>query len=144
MGIHFFRTTHSDQKMTLDRLSERIAEANNKTDKVDGRRFNSRSQMKMKWEMRGISRAITKNRRRSSAGLHRGLYTKDEMEEYRVEQERVKEMSSVIQCGKEDGEKGGKGTPPSTTKGCAGSGGTIDEVVENEPRTPEGPKNVDK
>lgn len=88
--------------MTLDRLSERIAEANNKVDKVDGRRFNSRSQMKMKWEMRGISRSINKARKRSSSGLHRGLYTEDEMEEYRVEQTRTKERNSDASRGQED------------------------------------------
>jgi len=73
--------------MTLARLSERLEEAKNKEGKVDGRRFNSRSQMKMKWEMRGIARAINKQKKRSTAGLHRGIYTKEEMAESKIEQE---------------------------------------------------------
>jgi len=76
--------------MTLARLSERLEEAKNKEGKIDGRRFNSRSQMKMKWEIRGIARALNKQKKRSTAGLHRGIYTKEEMEESRIEQESVK------------------------------------------------------
>ena len=59
--------------MTLARLSERLEEAKNKEGKVDGRRFNSRSQMKMKWEIRGIERALNKQKKRSTAGLHRDI-----------------------------------------------------------------------
>lgn len=130
--------------MTLDRLSERIAEANNKADKVDGRRFNSRSQMKMKWEMRGISRTINKNKRRSSVGLHRGLYTQDEMEEYRVEQERAKEMNSSKHLRKDDVEKKGQGGLDNNRCVPTGDMGTgiTDESKEDETRTPQGPKNV--
>jgi len=76
--------------MTLDRLSERITEAKNKEGKTDGRRFNSRSQMKMKWEIRGIIRVQNKQKKRSTAGLYRGIYTKEEMEESRLEQEENK------------------------------------------------------
>ena len=79
--------------MTLDRLSERITEAKNKEGKTDGRRFNSRSQMKMKWEIRGIIRVQNKQKKRSTAGLYRGIYTKEEMEESRLEQEESKKES---------------------------------------------------
>jgi len=78
-------------KMTLDRLSERIAEASSKTSKVDGRRFSTKSQIKMKWEMRDIVRSIQKNRRVSTAGLYRGLYTKEEMKEYSAKESPKKE-----------------------------------------------------
>ena len=85
--------------MTLDRLSERITEAKNKEGKTDGRRFNSRSQMKMKWEIRGIIRVQNKQKKRSTAGLYRGIYTKEEMEESRLEQEANKKENVKKESG---------------------------------------------
>lgn len=67
--------------MTLERLTERLQEEDDKVGKVDGRRFNSRSRKKMKWEMRNIEKSIFTNERRKHS--NRPTYTKEELQEYK-------------------------------------------------------------
>ena len=59
--------------MTLERLTERLQEEDDKVGKVDGRRFNSRSRKKMKWEMRNIEKSIFTNERRKHSNMRRAL-----------------------------------------------------------------------
>lgn len=77
--------------MTLERLTERIQEEKDKKGKIDGRRFNSRSQTKMKWEIRNIEKSMRTTRKKKAASSVRGTYTKEELEEYRVLNEQFRE-----------------------------------------------------
>lgn len=69
--------------MTLAIVSSRI-EADKKTVKVDGRCYNVRSQNKTKWEVYKLSQ-LQKKKKRSvrPRGLVRGVYSKEEIEEYK-------------------------------------------------------------
>jgi len=84
--------------MTLERLTERIQEEKDKVGKTDGRRFNSRSQTKMKWEIKNIQKSIRVARKRKNVSMTRGVYTKEELEEYKIEAEKFKkEMESKME-----------------------------------------------
>ena len=65
--------------MSLARITERIQEEKEKKGKMDGRRFNSRSQKKMMWQVKDIQ-SLRKKKKTSS----RGGYSKEELEEYRL------------------------------------------------------------
>ena len=65
--------------MSLARITERIQEEKEKKGKIDGRRFNSRSQKKMMWQVKDIQ-SLRKNKKKPS----RGGYSKEELEEYRI------------------------------------------------------------
>ena len=85
--------------MTLERLTERIQEEKDKIGKTDGRRFNSRSQTKMKWEIKNIEKSIRVARKRKNVSMIRGVYTKEELEEYKIEAEKFKkEMEPKIEA----------------------------------------------
>ena len=66
--------------MSLARITERIQEEKEKKGKIDGRRFNSRSQKKMMWQVKDIQKGLKKNKKKPS----RGGYSKEELEEYRL------------------------------------------------------------
>lgn len=84
--------------MTLERLTERIQEEKDKVGKTDGRRFNSRSQTKMKWEIKNIEKSIRVAKKRKNVSMTRGVYTKEELEEYKIEAERFKkEMETKME-----------------------------------------------
>lgn len=84
--------------MTLERLTERIQEEKDKVGKIDGRRFNSRSQTKMKWEIRNIEKSIRIAKKRKKVSMTRGIYTKEELEEYKLDAENFKkEMESKME-----------------------------------------------
>ena len=84
--------------MTLERLTERLQEEKDKVGKIDGRRFNSRSQTKMKWEIRNIEKSIRVARKRKSVSMARGVYSKEELEEYKIDAENFKkEMESKME-----------------------------------------------
>ena len=72
---------YSSFSMTLSRITERIAEDKQKKGKIDGRRFNSRSQKKMMWQVKDIQRGIRKISNHNHRG--RGGYSKEELEEYK-------------------------------------------------------------
>jgi len=65
--------------MSLARITERIQEEKERKEKIDGRRFNSRSQKKMMWQVKDIQ-SLRKKKKTSS----RGGYSKEELEEYRI------------------------------------------------------------
>ena len=65
--------------MSLARITERIQEEKERKEKIDGRRFNSRSQKKMMWQVKDIQ-SLRKKKKSSS----RGGYSKEELEEYRI------------------------------------------------------------
>lgn len=71
--------------------------------KVDGRCYNIRSQNKTKWEVYNIYKLQRKERRRkqSQQGLVRGVFTKEEMAEY-------KEISRVDKEARADKAQKGK------------------------------------
>lgn len=80
--------------MTLAMLNMRIANeaSKGKEGTTDGRCYNVRSQNKTKWEIVNINRLQKQaKRRRSSCGLVRGVYSKEEMKEYEevLKQERI-------------------------------------------------------
>jgi len=92
--------------MTLERLTERIQEEKDKIGKTDGRRFNSRSQTKMKWEIKNIEKSIRVARKRKNVSMIRGVYTKEELEEYKIEAEKFKkEKRDGIKDGIQNGTK---------------------------------------
>lgn len=74
---------HRSKVMTLARITERIQEEKDKLNKLDGRRFNVRSKKKMNWEMRDIAKTLRNGKRKNPPGLIMGLFTKEELEEYR-------------------------------------------------------------
>lgn len=76
--------------MSLARITERINEDNQKKGKIDGRRFNSRSQKKMVWQVRDIQRGNQKKVRNG-----RGGYSKEELEEYRQINIQEREDSAI-------------------------------------------------
>ena len=81
--------------MTLERLTERLQEEKDKVGKIDGRRFNSRSQTKMKWEIKNIEKSIRVAKKRKTVSMMRGVYSKEELEEYKIDAENFKkEMES--------------------------------------------------
>ena len=85
-------------KMTLERLTERIQEEKDKIGKTDGRRFNSRSQTKMKWEIKNIEKSIRIAKKRKTVSMTRGIYTKEELEEYKQDaKDFKKEMESKME-----------------------------------------------
>lgn len=88
--------------MTLERVTERIQEAKDKANKLDGRRFNVRSKRKMNWEMRDIQMALKNVKRKNPPGLIRGLYTKAELEEYRKMDEEVNSSKLVLNKKEQD------------------------------------------
>ena len=91
--------------MTLANLSVKLAAEKSSAGKVDGRCYNIRSQNKTKWEVYNIYKLQRKERRRkqSQQGLVRGVFTKEEMAEYkeisRVEREA---MANKAQKGKDE------------------------------------------
>lgn len=88
--------------MTLERLTERIQEEKDKVGKTDGRRFNSRSQTKMKWEILNIKKSIRVARKRKNGSAVRGIYTKEELQEYKINNEKFRnEMKSKMESKKE-------------------------------------------
>ncbi|CAM9106709.1 unnamed protein product [Sphacelaria rigidula] len=76
--------------MTLERLTQRIQEENDRVGKVNGRRFNIRSRKKMGWEMRNIEKSIASKKRRKKQGSNRSTYTKEELEEYKDIEDRFR------------------------------------------------------
>lgn len=82
--------------MSLARITERINEQKQQKGKIDGRRFNSRSQKKMVWQVRDIQRGCQKKIRSG-----RGGYSKEELEEYRLINIKEREDSSSRLCVKE-------------------------------------------
>ena len=79
------------QNMSLARITERINEENEKKGKIDGRRFNSRSQKKMLWQMKDLKRSQKKAKYTTS----RCGYSKDELEEYRIINEKIREEGEI-------------------------------------------------
>ena len=77
--------------MSLARITERINEENEKKGKIDGRRFNSRSQKKMMWQVKDLQRNQVKKVKRNS----RCGYSKDELEEYRIINEKIREEGEI-------------------------------------------------
>lgn len=85
--------------MTLAILSSKIA-AEQETSKVDGRCYNVRSQNKTKWEVYKLNQLQKKMRRqRKPNGLVRGVYSKEEMAEYK-EIRRLEREAMVIEAEK--------------------------------------------
>ena len=82
--------------MSLARITERINEQNKKKGKIDGRRFNSRSQKKMVWQVKDIQKVSHKKIRNG-----RGGYSKEELEEYRKINIQDREDSAARLCVKE-------------------------------------------
>ena len=70
--------------MSLARITKRIEEQDTKKVKIDGRRFNKRSQQKMIWQVRDLQRGMVKKPHRAG----RGSFSKDELEEYRIIKEK--------------------------------------------------------
>lgn len=66
--------------MSLARITKRIEEQDTKKVKIDGRRFNKRSQQKMIWQVRDLQRGMIKKPHRTG----RGSFSKDELEEYKL------------------------------------------------------------
>ena len=87
--------------MTLQRITERIDEAKLKSKKLDGRRFNIRSKNKMHWEMMDIDKSLRHGKRKNPSGLVRGVYTKAEMEEYKLINKQHKEQLAQDRLEKE-------------------------------------------
>lgn len=96
--------------MTLERLTERIQEEKEKVGKIDGRRFNSRSQTKMKWEIRNIEKSLRVARKKKKSSVCRGIYTKEELEEYRKDNEEFREEMKMKMKSKKE-EKNSSETP---------------------------------
>jgi len=72
--------------MVLSRITERIEEEKQKKGKIDGRRFNSRSQKKMMWQVKDLQRLNRKKVKNTS----RCGYSKEELEEYRIINEQIR------------------------------------------------------
>ena len=77
--------------MSLARITERIQEEKEKKGKIDGRRFNSRSQKKMMWQVKDIQKGLKKKKKSPS----RGGYSKKELEEYRLLNIKAREEGEV-------------------------------------------------
>ena len=78
--------------MSLARITERIEEEKEKKGKIDGRRFNSRSQKKMMWQVKDIQKGLRKKQRNSS---NRGGYSKEELEEYKILNDKAREEGEI-------------------------------------------------
>lgn len=91
--------------MTLERVTERLQEEKDKVGKVDGRRFNSRSHTKMKWEIRNIEKSIRIAARKKISGTTRSTYTKEELEEYRAINNNFREEMRTKRDAKKEAEK---------------------------------------
>ena len=74
--------------MSLARITERIQEEKEKKVKMDGRRFNSRSQKKMMWQVNDIQKGLKKKKKKNPS---RGGYSKEELEEYRILNNKARE-----------------------------------------------------
>lgn len=91
--------------MTLAIVSSRI-EAAKKTVKVDGRCYNVRSQNKTKWEVYKLGQLQKKQKRNvKPRGLVRGVYSKEEMAEYK-EIERSEREAMIKQTEAKQAEHG--------------------------------------
>ena len=77
--------------MSLARITERIQEEKEKKGKIDGRRFNSRSQKKMMWQVKDLQKGLKKKKKNPS----RGGYSKEELEEYRLLNIKAREEGEV-------------------------------------------------
>jgi len=84
--------------MSLARITERIQEEKEKKGKIDGRRFNSRSQRfnsrsqkKMMWQVKDLQKGLKKKKKNPS----RGGYSKEELEEYRLLNIKAREEGEV-------------------------------------------------
>ena len=73
--------------MSLARITKRIEEQDTKKVKIDGRRFNKRSQQKMIWQVRDLQRGMIKKPHRTG----RGSFSKDELEEYKLIKDKDRE-----------------------------------------------------
>lgn len=94
--------------MTLARLTERLQEEaeKGKVGRLDGRRFNKRSQMKMTWEMRNITKSIRLAERKKKQSMTRGTYTKEELKEYRkINEDHRQEMRKKMEAKENEGDK---------------------------------------
>lgn len=70
--------------MTLATVSRKI-DADDRPPKVDGRCYNVRSQNKTKWEVYNLDKLNKKTRRRvNRQSLVRGVYSKEEIAEYKA------------------------------------------------------------
>lgn len=90
--------------MTLERLTQRIQEENDRVGKVDGRRFNIRSRKKMGWEMRKIEKSIATSQRKKRQASNRSTYTKEELQEYKNIEDRFRadmQLSRALSTGKQ-------------------------------------------
>lgn len=103
--------------MTLERLTERLAEERQKEGKVDGRRFNTRSKTKMTWEMRNINKSIATNRRRKKNGTKRSMYTKEELQEYKEIEDKFREDQKLKQAKENNADSEVSKTPSQTPPG---------------------------
>ena len=74
-------------RMSLARITKRIEEQDTKKVKIDGRRFNKRSQQKMIWQVRDLQRGMIKKPHRTG----RGSFSKDELEEYKLIKDKDRE-----------------------------------------------------
>ena len=83
--------------MTLSKLHAKLEEDKKKLDPVDGRRFNSRSRQKMEREIRVIRKSTRRLRRKSTATkhLHRGLFSKEEVDFANEEKRKFREEMSL-------------------------------------------------
>ena len=77
--------------MSLARITERNQEEKEKKGKIDGRRFNSRSQKKMMWQVKDLQKGLKKKKKNPS----RGGYSKEELEEYRLLNIKAREEGEV-------------------------------------------------
>lgn len=83
--------------MTLDKLHAQIQEAEHKAKKIDGRRFNKRSHVRMDREMRDINRAQGKITSKSDKmRCNRGsMYSEEEIEFANAENKKFREETAL-------------------------------------------------
>jgi len=78
--------------MTLARVTERIAEKQQKDLKIDGRRFSKRSQKKICYEIKDLMKVGSKPR---GGGRSRGGFSKEEILEYKKYDEEIREKEKM-------------------------------------------------
>lgn len=78
--------------MTLATVSRKICASQSPLPKIDGRCYNVRSQNKTKWEVYNLRRLRDKTSRNAKRrSLVRGVYSKEELEEYKAIQRAERE-----------------------------------------------------
>lgn len=110
------RTLLTALAMTLSKVHAKIQEEKNKLNRVDARRFNSRSREKMEREIRVIQKSAKKLERKSTAKkhLHKGIFSAEEVAFAKVEDQKFRDK-----CMTKRSRRDKSGLPLSSSLVCA-------------------------